>query len=679
MSQEITTLSLSKPITSEDGFHHLVYSISGTTHTLFLDNSAIVMNISGGNVFSTYPDIRNLFCGIAGDLSYGYTGYIDDFKVYNRALGSTDVSAIYNSVSINKQLIASAVGASVVPISVLSKSYVAFTSTTGTNTISFNQSVTANVFIIGGGGAGEGPHGGAGGAGAYYNGTFTFNANTTYTINVGAGGVYAGLGATGGNGGNTTITTGGVTQLIVNGGGGGVSTTTNGVNGGCGGGAGGVNSGAYSGGSAVNTGTNGTGFAGGAKGGNYAGGGGGGAGGIGQNANGVSGGNGGNAIVVDLTGTAKAYGGGGGGGSWDNAGGATSVGGGVSINGVMTYVGGNPNTCFNGSTINAGTPPVANTGSGGGGGGAFSAYGTNGSAGIAIIQWTSTSTSASDYIGPIDKLSSSAKISMLYSGTGATLSAGAYGIILLYSKYTGPSIQIKNGSSGTPTDFYPALDGSTTLKTASGTTLTSFLAGEIAYVTKWYDQTGNGKHATAQGSPLPFLNTTTFVVDFGTSGFFSLSDGSFPYGNASYSYVYKQGRLVSNFTVYSGGNWGVFGQNGALLCTPTYNDAWYAYDFYGMTPVANSVVAATYGGAGNNTGVGGKKFYINNTLQTPTGVDGRTGPSGLIRGQTAQNCFLGACHPSARTAYFNYQSTMPYFYWLPYQLGTSDISILGPI
>lgn len=84
-------------ITSADGFHHLVYSISGTTHTLFLDNSAISINTNGTDIFSAFPNISNLLIGTAGDLSYGYTGYIDDFKVYNRALTITDVSAIYNS------------------------------------------------------------------------------------------------------------------------------------------------------------------------------------------------------------------------------------------------------------------------------------------------------------------------------------------------------------------------------------------------------------------------------------------------------------------------------------------------------------------------------------------------------------------------------------------------------
>lgn len=383
MSQEITTLSLSKAITSGDGFHHLVYSISGTTHTLFLDNSAIAVNISGGNVFSTYQNITNLFCGIAGDLSYGYTGYIDDFKVFNRALTTIDVSAIYNSNS----------------------------------------------------------------------------------------------------------------------------------------------------------------------------------------------------------------------------------------------------------------------------------------SGISAV------------LGPIDKLSTAAKAAMLYSGTGATLSAGAYGITLLNSKYTGPSIQIKNGSSGTPTDFYSALDGTPTLKTISGTTLTSFLAGTIAYVTKWYDQTGNGKHATAQGATLPFLNTTTFVVDFGSVGYFSLLDGSFPTGNLPYTYLYKHGTVTQNTCTFSGGI-----DNGqgrfCMLYFPNHvggivASAWSGFDMSTLNiPSNNSVICTTYGGGGNNINSNGRFIYVNNVNQSVSIY----GSSTRNRDQPSSNCYLGYRPVSPAVTY---KTTMPYFYWLPYQLNASDIEVLG--
>jgi hypothetical protein len=78
-----------------------VYSISGTTHTIFLDNSAIAINASAGNIFTNYQNISNLFIGTAGDLSYGYTGLIDEFKIFNRALTTSDVSAIYNSANVS--------------------------------------------------------------------------------------------------------------------------------------------------------------------------------------------------------------------------------------------------------------------------------------------------------------------------------------------------------------------------------------------------------------------------------------------------------------------------------------------------------------------------------------------------------------------------------------------------
>jgi len=77
-------------------YRHVALSISGTWHTLYLDGSMVAQNLSGGNVFTSYTSaIPNIFIGCAGDLSYGLTGQIDDFKIWNRALVATDISAIY--------------------------------------------------------------------------------------------------------------------------------------------------------------------------------------------------------------------------------------------------------------------------------------------------------------------------------------------------------------------------------------------------------------------------------------------------------------------------------------------------------------------------------------------------------------------------------------------------------
>jgi hypothetical protein len=94
--------TIQNPFT-ETKYRHVALSISGTTHTLYLDGSAVVTNQNAGNIFASYTStINNLYIGCAGDLSYGYNGMIDDFKIWNRTLSTADISAIYLS---NKPII----------------------------------------------------------------------------------------------------------------------------------------------------------------------------------------------------------------------------------------------------------------------------------------------------------------------------------------------------------------------------------------------------------------------------------------------------------------------------------------------------------------------------------------------------------------------------------------------
>jgi len=84
-------------LTTTGDYHHVALTISGNIHTIYLDGSAVAINSSAGNIFNSYNVIQQLYIGCAGDLSYGFTGNIDDFKVFNRALPSSDISAIYNN------------------------------------------------------------------------------------------------------------------------------------------------------------------------------------------------------------------------------------------------------------------------------------------------------------------------------------------------------------------------------------------------------------------------------------------------------------------------------------------------------------------------------------------------------------------------------------------------------
>ena len=110
--------------------------------------------------------------------------------------------------------------------------YYTFTSTTGTNTISFPVNTICQVLVVGGGGGGSGGFAGAGGAGGgvcYYS-SYTFIANTTYTINIGTGGnggnpylssEILGSGGSGGNPSTITTNSGATNIFTANGGGGG--------------------------------------------------------------------------------------------------------------------------------------------------------------------------------------------------------------------------------------------------------------------------------------------------------------------------------------------------------------------------------------------------------------------------------------------------------------------------
>ena len=81
-------------------YRHVALSISGTWHTLYFDGVQVAQNLSGGNVFASYTStIPNIYVGCAADFTYGLSGAIDDFKIWNRVLAPADISAIYLSPS----------------------------------------------------------------------------------------------------------------------------------------------------------------------------------------------------------------------------------------------------------------------------------------------------------------------------------------------------------------------------------------------------------------------------------------------------------------------------------------------------------------------------------------------------------------------------------------------------
>jgi hypothetical protein len=337
----------------------------------------------------------------------------------------------------------------------------------------------------------------------------------TYTITVGAGGIGSNIGTPGNatNGGNSVFNT--LTAI----GGGYGGTYTAGTAGGSGGGGYGTNS--YTGGA----GTTGQGYAGGTgqtgnspyNFNNSAGGGG--AGGVGGNGQGwnVGGGNGGPGALTAITGTPSFYAGGGGGSkSFDFSQGGTSGIGGIGGGGAAGQ-----NNSSNGIS------GVANTGGGGGGGAnQTSGIGGPGGSGIVIIRYP---TNPGTF--PLDSVS--ATPSLIFSTRR------------LRTGYTGPVIQLSLANTFTsPQDFYFVNGALNTNSIGTGTSFTSWVGAGTAYVSIWYDQSGNGKNATGvSGSAVVYNNVRGFVDFTGTGIYMTLPIGTLPSSQVPSSICFKNGTM----------------------------------------------------------------------------------------------------------------------------------------
>lgn len=101
MSNPITTYSYTPTFKSGD-FHHAVLSISGTTHTLYLDGSLVQTNSIAPNIFDSITTVNQTLIGANYAFKQTFQGIIGDVRVYNQVVSATQVSNLY----LNRNLIA---------------------------------------------------------------------------------------------------------------------------------------------------------------------------------------------------------------------------------------------------------------------------------------------------------------------------------------------------------------------------------------------------------------------------------------------------------------------------------------------------------------------------------------------------------------------------------------------
>jgi hypothetical protein len=198
--------------------------------------------------------------------------------------------------------------------------------------------------------------------------------------------------------------------------------------------------------------------------------------------------------------------------------------------------------------------------------------------------------------------------------------------------------------------------------------LTTNLGVATAYVTKWYDQTGNKNDGTATANNITY-NTVTKAVKF-AGGSFTLPDNAYPYKNSAYTFIFTLADYTTaSQTLYTGGTTDLLKLHrlDINVAGKAINAAWYGDGTTDNTnnSISGVKIAQCYNGTTNIN----RRFYYNNVLYANVSFQpmGGVGKPPTARIQTTTSNFLGA------GAYDNYNGTLPYFYWVPTDLSvTSD-------
>jgi hypothetical protein len=224
------------------------------------------------------------------------------------------------------------------------------------------------------------------------------------------------------------------------------------------------------------------------------------------------------------------------------------------------------------------------------------------------------------------------------STTASNSISGAYSTKRLSNTYTGPTLEIRRGSDSAISDFYADNDGNLgTAVGATGTSYATWIGASTGYVSKWYDQSGKGKHATQTNTSIqPSYNSSNKSINFTVTGsFFNLPNSTIPFAT-----MQNSATASTSFTIFAKHGTTGGARAGILGCgTPgrmndmnalRVSDDGNGYITYGWGAATGSDSITGY--AANNRVLlqhdmsfsnasgnsGSTRYFINNSLVTPT-------------------------------------------------------------
>jgi len=239
---------------------------------------------------------------------------------------------------------------------------------------------------------------------------------------------------------------------------------------------------------------------------------------------------------------------------------------------------------------------------------------------------------------------------------------------------------IINGTTSATQDFYADRLGNLLTAPVTGQTLSSWLGGATGYVATWYDQSGQGNHATQTNlvnqpqinlttSPYSLLftgsqyfqNTVPFTFNFGTNYQYSIRT----IVNNTGGCIFYKGLLNAPNSTNGEKAW-YMGQTSGGLAAGNYPNHVGTGEgkFNGTPPITSSKTSVTWSSSAYNT----LALYENTSSATATSS-----------GRTAGNSDPGSYFYIGNTF-----ATIPYYTGNIYEieifsstLGTSDVTIMG--
>ena len=246
--------------------------------------------------------------------------------------------------------------------------------------------------------------------------------------------------------------------------------------------------------------------------------------------------------------------------------------------------------------------------------------------GWTIIPTIDISDIRSPSIYPLDSLTSNARI---------TLNA-AYSVKRLSEFYLGPIVNIRRSTDNATQDFFGDMYGTLgTNSNGGGIYINSWLGAASGFVTTWFDQSGNGRHATQTTDSLqPQIKPNGILIDFLTTGYMTIPSGTVPLGSypgSAYTYIVRHGIIRGTFGGFIGAGTLAtnFSANTFRYDTNAYRAWWYARDYtFGTLAGGNtsSIVynTTTVSGFVNGVGFTGQGSAGGYTLEAGTQYIGRS-------------------------------------------------------